>query len=134
MTRDDALLEELSASLTQAIGAVRVLRHATLLLARRSGPEDAERLLLRLAIRHGHELGPKPPLTGTRLGLWRCWSGYGVWRGVDALKPRPRWAFVRARFAALTPEALREVELVDGRANEEAELELAERDTRGAAA
>lgn len=122
MSRQAVLAE----AFTDAMRCVAVLRGATLLLARRPGPEDAERALLRLAIRQGVDLGPAPPLTGPRLGLWRCWRA-GTRRGQDELRRRERWAQFRVDFGSFSVDALREVMAVDGAACPEAELALAER-------
>ena len=84
----DALASELAPALAAALSALYPLRLAVLYLAARPGPVDAERALLRLALRSGHR--GALPLTGGRATVWRAWSALD---GAGA--PRARWAALR---------------------------------------
>lgn len=85
---DAALASELAPALAAALSALYPLRLAVLYLAARPGPVDAERALLRLALRSGHR--GALPLTGGRSLVWRAWSALD---GAGA--PRARWAAIR---------------------------------------
>lgn len=91
---DGALAAELAPALAAALSALYPLRLATLYLASRPGPVDAERALLRLALRTGHR-GPLP-LTGGRALVWRAWSALDG----DG-SPRERWRALRGSLDEL---------------------------------
>lgn len=88
---DDGLAEELAAELASALAAVATLRMAVVYLASRPGPVEAERALLRVAVRHA-PAGPLPLTRGRRL-VWDAWCGLGT-----EAPARARW---RALVASL---------------------------------